>query len=120
MEYHKIDQLLGLYWQGETTVEQEQELHGYFSQGNVHPDFQAYQPLFLFYKKEGDQHMKRPIGQAQIRRLPVIQRAWQVVAVGLLCFGLFFGIWRTQTNAISDIEYQEAMAALAFSGAAIE
>jgi hypothetical protein len=52
MELHKIEQILDLYFEGETTIEQENELAIYFSEPNVAQHLKQYQPLFQFYQQE--------------------------------------------------------------------
>lgn len=45
-----IDHLLDLYWQGETTLVQEEELHSYFNGEKIAEDHQTYTPLFKYFK----------------------------------------------------------------------
>lgn len=54
MEFNKkhINQLLSLYEEGETTLEQERSLKTYFSSGNYDSDFEPYARLFKFYEDE--------------------------------------------------------------------
>lgn len=54
MEYDKkyIGELLSLYEDGETSLEQEQELKTYFSFEKYDSDFEAYATLFKFFKSE--------------------------------------------------------------------
>lgn len=56
MEFNKsyISELLSLYEQGETTLDQERELKMYFSSGNYDSDFKAYATLFKFFEIESN------------------------------------------------------------------
>lgn len=56
MEWDKnyIRKLLSLYEEGETTLEQEQELKRYFSSENYDRDFEAYATLFRFFVSESE------------------------------------------------------------------
>lgn len=67
MEFDKkyINQLLSLYEEGESTLEQEQELKMYFSSGNYDSDFEAYASLFKFFEKESNVQFK---GEAAIEK----------------------------------------------------
>ena len=53
MELNKshIKRLLDLYEEGETTLDQEQELNRYFSSGNYDSEFEAYAILFQYFGK---------------------------------------------------------------------
>lgn len=49
MELDKIEQLLEKYFEGDTTIAEEQQLKNYFSSAIVAPHLQQYQPLFGYY-----------------------------------------------------------------------
>ena len=46
MDYKYIEQLLERYWQCETTLQEEEILHSFFSQPDIPEDLRRYQPLF--------------------------------------------------------------------------
>ena len=48
MDYKYINQLLDRYWQGETTLEEEQILRSFFSQLCVPEELAKYRPLFVY------------------------------------------------------------------------
>ena len=48
MDYKYIDQLLERYWQGETSLEEEQILRSFFSQTDVPEELRKYRPLFIY------------------------------------------------------------------------
>lgn len=52
MDYNEIKNLLDKYAAGETSPEEEKALHEYFLQDNVHPDFEAWKPLFDYFSAE--------------------------------------------------------------------
>lgn len=52
MHKSEIDKLLEEYWNGETTLEEEQRLSAYFHSHEVHPDHTAYASMFGFFKLE--------------------------------------------------------------------
>lgn len=56
MDYKYINQLLDRYWQGETTLEEEQILRSFFSQISVPKELEKYRSLFLYEQtaKKGD------------------------------------------------------------------
>ena len=55
MDYNKIDQLLNQYWEGETSLEEEQFLRDFFQQENIPPHLQSYAPLFQLLTHEKEQ-----------------------------------------------------------------
>ena len=47
MDYRYIEQLLERYWQGETTLQEEDILRTFFSQEGIPDNLRRYQPLFV-------------------------------------------------------------------------
>lgn len=45
-----IQQLLDKYWEGETSLQEEQTLREYFNQDTVAKEFKSFQPLFQYYE----------------------------------------------------------------------
>lgn len=52
MDYKYINQLLNRYWQGETSLEEEDILRAFFSQENIPAELMAYKPLFAYEAEE--------------------------------------------------------------------
>ena len=55
MEFNKMEALLEKYFEGETSIAEENELKNYFSSPDVAPDLEQYKPLFGYFadaKKE--------------------------------------------------------------------
>lgn len=96
MELVNIENLLEKYFEATTTVQEEQELQAYFSQDNVAPHLQEYQPMF--------QHFTNLKSEQFTRNVPLKPRKnylkWiSVAAVFLLTTGLFFNEWEKQRKA---------------------
>lgn len=96
MELVNIENLLEKYFEATTTVQEEQELQAYFSQDNVAPHLQEYQPMF--------QHFTNLKSEQFTRNVPLKPRKnylkWiSVAAVFLLTTGLFFNEWDKQRKA---------------------
>jgi hypothetical protein len=49
MELHKIESLLEKYFEGETSVAEENQLKDYFSSADVAPQFEPYRPMFSYF-----------------------------------------------------------------------
>jgi hypothetical protein len=69
----KITELLNLYFAGETTIEQEQELKQYFASQNIDGEHKAYQQLFETFATE--QQEKYPENLPKIRTKPLRKRS---------------------------------------------
>lgn len=96
MELINIENLLEKYFEATTTVQEEQELQQYFTQDNVAPHLQEYQPMF--------QHFANLQGEKYTKNVPLQPRKnylkWiSVAAVFLLATGLFFNEWNQQRQA---------------------
>lgn len=52
MDYKYIEQLLELYWKGETSLEEEQILRSFFSQRDVPANLAMYKDLFCYEQSE--------------------------------------------------------------------
>ncbi len=52
MNEQQIKYLLEKYFEGETTLQEEAQLHAYFAQTELHPSLVAYQPMFQFFREE--------------------------------------------------------------------
>lgn len=55
MEFDRMEALLEKYFEGETSIAEENELKEYFSSSNVAPDFEQYRPLFGYFTEAREQ-----------------------------------------------------------------
>lgn len=88
MDYKYIKQLLERYWQGETSLEEEQILRAFFSQTVVPVELRQYQCLFVYEQTETkhdtlgddfDQRLLSMIGDeptVKARRVKASQHLW--------------------------------------------
>jgi hypothetical protein len=51
-DFNDVQTLLEKYWEGETTLEEERQIKGYFAAGNVDERLRQYAPLFQALKEE--------------------------------------------------------------------
>ena len=91
MDYKYIEQLLERYWQGETTLQEENILRSFFSQQDIPEHLQKYKALFTYEKEEplGDDFDEQ-IGEAPVAktfslkdRLMPLFKAAAIVAIVL-------------------------------------
>ncbi|MBH12043.1 MAG: hypothetical protein CMF37_03785 [Leeuwenhoekiella sp.] len=95
MELNKIEQLLELYFEGETTLEQEAQLQEYFTSDKVAPHLAEYVPIFGAFAKAKEEGFNRMIV------LPETKRSWRWVPVAasiILCVGLFLTFNQKQAS----------------------
>ncbi len=104
MDYKNINNLLEKYWEGESSLQEEETLKQYFNNGNVAPELEQYQSLFQFFKEEqdvmiSDDFEKRLFQQieqeqkvvpAKVRRLSWMTSIRTIAAVGILLMGAVF------------------------------
>jgi len=107
MNTSRIETLLGKFYEGTTTLEEEGELASFFGGNEVPEHLRPHQPLFAFYAGEQKVEMKEPVpGLFPFAQSPAHEAAPQVermhqyrrrllligsVAAGLLILaGLFF------------------------------
>ena len=99
MDHKYIEQLLERYWQGETSLEEEQILRSFFSQRNLPEHLAPYADLFAFYaetRQEGlseeaaervdallGTQQARPVYVSIAQRLSPLLKAAAIVAVVL-------------------------------------
>ena len=94
MDYKYIEQLLERYWQGETTLQEENILRSFFSQQDIPEHLQKYKALFTYEKEEPlgddfDTRILEMIGENEpeaktvtlISRLKPLFKAAAVVAI---------------------------------------
>lgn len=96
MESDKINALLEKYFEGETTIAEENELKKYFSSAVVAPHLQQYQPLFGYYTSETKQNFEpKLVLQSNKNR----KMSWLAVAASL---GVLLGVGIYTFNNVSN------------------
>lgn len=57
MNYQYIEQLLDCYWEGKTTLEEEQILRMFFSQPDIPENMRQYAPLFQYEASQSEEKL---------------------------------------------------------------
>lgn len=57
MEFDKMEALLEKYFEGETSIAEENELKDYFSSSDVAPHLEQYRPLFGYFAEAKEQKL---------------------------------------------------------------
>ncbi len=106
--------LMEKYWDGDTTLDEEKSLRGYYSAGKVSAEFEAYTPLFVFFDQSQSLKMESDIAPPQPESIPgparVISLKWwmQAAAAVIVLVGLFFVTRQQQQTSTTDmIAYED-------------
>jgi hypothetical protein len=80
MEFNKMEVLLEKYFEGETSIVEENELKDYFSSSNVAPHLEQYRPLFGYFEVAKEQRLTS--------EMPLVSKkkkvAWLSVAASIV------------------------------------
>ena len=125
MVLNSIEELLEKYDNGETTIEEEQQLKAYFAQEGVAPHLQSYKIMFQYFHstKQEDVYTKEVTLKTKVGN----RYKWMSVAALLI---LSLGVFTTQFNSdkltYSELtlqeqkEYNQAVAILNLVGSKFE
>jgi hypothetical protein len=61
MEFNKMEALLEKYFEGETSIAEENELKNYFSSSNVAPHLEQYNPLFGYFAEAKKENFEKDL-----------------------------------------------------------
>lgn len=89
MEFNKIEDILEKYFQGETSIAEENQLKEYFSSSNVAQHLEQYKPMFGYFSQVKEQKSTQEIPlKAKKRNVAWLSIAASVVV--LLGIGTYF------------------------------
>jgi len=92
----KIEQLLEKYDNGETTLQEEQQLKNYFSQETVAPHLEMYKPLFTYFVVNQQEQFTKDV---PLKSKTNNWYKWiSVAAVAVIMLSVYFN----QPNRIND------------------
>ena len=113
MELDKIENILEKYFQGETSIAEENELKDYFSSSNVAQHLEQYQPIFGYFSQVKEQKSTQELesltrtGEAiplQTKKRNVAWLSIAASAVVLLGIGTYFYISENTTPIVAQSE----------------
>ncbi|SEA08295.1 hypothetical protein [Bizionia paragorgiae] len=116
MVLNNIEKLLEKYDNGETTLQEEQQLKNYFSQETVAPHLEMYKPMFAYFSKSSKEQFTK---QVPLKTKSSLYYKWlSVAAVGVLIFGFFYNSSINNTDEYTQTEkelaYQQVKESLHF------
>lgn len=102
MELDKIERILEKYFEGETTIAEENELRTYFSSSNVAPPLEQYKPVFGYFAIEKEQRFEQDIPLKSKKRSLVVWLSVAASIVVLIGVGTFT-YFNYQANQNQDL-----------------
>ena len=108
MELSNVEKLLEKYFEGETTLKEEQELRQYFLNDQVAPHLKQYESLFQYFTNDSKTHSAKefvPTKTLKTKR----NYKWVGVAASI---ALAIGVFYQQMPNQEELERQEAEYAL--------
>lgn len=105
MEYNNVQQLLDRYFEGETSIQEEQQLRSYFASTDVDVAFEMYTPLFGAFQKASEITYDVPIALPK-KRSPLKYVA-SIAAVAIVALVLWVQNVDNDTNISSTYASEE-------------
>ena len=88
MVLDKIENLLEKYDNGETTLQEEQQLKSYFSQETVAPHLEVYKPMFQYFLLTQKEQFTKDV-PLKPRKTNTLYKWISIAAITVLMFGEF-------------------------------
>lgn len=102
MELNKIEDILEKYFQGETSIAEENQLKKYFSSSNVAQHLEQYKPMFGYFSQAKEQKSTYEI-PLQSKKRNVAWLSIAASAVVLLGIGTYFFVSeKNDTTAVAS------------------
>ena len=99
MELNKIENILEKYFQGETSIAEENELKEYFSSSNVAQHLEQYKPIFGYFSQVKEQKSTHEV-PLQTKKRNVAWLSIAASAVVLLGIGTYFYMSEKNTTPV--------------------
>lgn len=99
MEFNKIENILEKYFQGETSIAEENELKEYFSSPNVAQHLEQYKPMFGYFSQVKEQKSTQEI-PLKTKKRNVAWLSIAATAVILLGIGTYFYVSEKNTTQV--------------------
>lgn len=103
MVLNNIEQLIEKYENGNTTLQEEQQLRDYFSNGDVAPHLEVYKTMFMYFLQTHEEQFTKdvPLKPKKTNHL----YTWiSVAAIAILMFAVYTQIGRSDSlsNELTD------------------
>ena len=106
MVLDNIEKLIEKYDNGETTLQEEQQLKSFFSQETVPAHLEVYKTMFMFFASAQKEEFKGTI-PLKTRKTNRLYQWISVAAVAILMVGMYFTIQTTNTDPMASLTEEE-------------
>jgi hypothetical protein len=136
MDYNNIKQILEKYWEGETSLQEENLLHEYFNSDEVVEELKDIQPMFQYFRMEQttrienpnfdeqvlsqlDSTIVKPLRPMRSHRNRILKLVASVAAIFLIAFSGYFAFQQmnnekepiaSETLQLEDLTEEERLA----------
>lgn len=112
MDYNKIKTLLNNYFEGETSLAEEEQLRQYFKREDIPNELRKYQSLFAYFGKEQERVTSSQFNQRWSKKPPArrlrLASWWSVAAaVVFLLVASWFFLPETDTTSQTAIDWSK-------------
>jgi hypothetical protein len=108
MVLDKIENLLEKYDNGETTLQEEQQLKNYFSKETVEPHLEVYKPMFNYFLQTQKEQFTKEI-PLEPKKTYTLYKWLSVAAIAVLMFAIYIQVGN-QPVGLEDLSQDELMA----------
>jgi len=108
MVLDRIEELLEKYNNGETTLQEEQQLKNYFSQETVAPHLEVYKPMFMYFLQTQNEQFTKEI-PLQAKKTYTLYKWISVAAIAVLMFAVYTQVGN-QLKSIDQLSQDELLA----------
>ena len=108
MVLDKIEKLLEKYDNGETTLQEEQQLKNYFSKETVAPHLEVYKPMFMYFSQTQKEQFTKTI-PLEPKKTYTLYKWISVAAIAILMFAVYIQIG-SQPKSMNDLSQDELLA----------
>ena len=108
MVLDKIEKLLEKYDNGETTLQEEQQLKNYFVQETVAPHLEMYKPMFVYFLQTQKEQYTKEV-PLQPKKTYTLYKWISVAAIAVLMFGIYTQVGN-QSKSLDELTQDELVA----------
>jgi hypothetical protein len=108
MVLDKIEKLIEKYDNGETTLQEEQQLKNYFSQETVAPHLEVYKPMFMYFVQTQKEQFTKEI-PLKAKKTYNLYKWISVAAIAVLMFAIYVQV-DNQAKSMNELSQDELLA----------
>jgi len=108
MVLNRIEQLIEKYENGETTLQEEQQLKDYFSQETVAPHLEMYQPMFQYFIQTQKEQFTKDV-PLEPKKTINLYRWIAVAAVAIFMLGIYIVVGN-ESKTLDNLSSEEQLA----------